>query len=446
MSIKVKEVPAEAHNSVGKVERYHAPLHRAYEILREELKNKNIDREMILQIAVKAINNSAGPDRIIPTLLVFGAYPRITKIDPPSPSVVKRAKTIRTTTKEVRRLYTERQVNNTLAIRNGPNTTTTLSLPLQSDIRVWHEKGRWKGPYKLLAVDGETYTVDMPHGPTKFRSTIVKPYYREEHLEEEGEQQHISAESQVDEPIDTKHTDEPNKMVKTQRQGRERPPGSKNKPKPQITVRRSTRRNTADYQDLKDQFINAIQEEQDISMALMTNKERADIELSIKLRNEGVITTPRLPFNQSRNEEIEGLIARGVFDFVQYDIIRHAGVRIFNSRLVNKIKGRATGTPFEKSRLVIQAYNDEGKEMILTQSPTIQRASQRIIVALTPSLSKRNICLSIRDITQAYVQSITSLNRLILAHLPKEIKSKFPEGTIIVVRKPLYGIPEAGTH
>jgi hypothetical protein len=181
-------------------------------------------------------------------------------------------------------------------------------------------------------------------------------------------------------------------------------------------------------------------------MALMTNKERADIELSIKLRNEGVITTPRLPFNQSRNEEIEGLIARGVFDFVQYDIIRHAGVRIFNSRLVNKIKGRATGTPFEKSRLVIQAYNDEGKEMILTQSPTIQRASQRIIVALTPSLSKRNICLSIRDITQAYVQSITSLNRLILAHLPKEIKSKFPEGTIIVVRKPLYGIPEAGTH
>ena len=37
MSIEVKEVPVEAHNSVGKVERYHAPLRRAYEILREEL-------------------------------------------------------------------------------------------------------------------------------------------------------------------------------------------------------------------------------------------------------------------------------------------------------------------------------------------------------------------------------------------------------------------------
>lgn len=230
------------------------------------------------------------------------------------------------------------------------------------------------------------------------------------------------------------------------RRGRERPPDPKNKPKPQASVRRNTRRKAADLQDVKDQFINAILDEQDVSMALMTNKERADMELSIKLRNEGVITTPGLPFDQSRNEEIEGLIARGVFDFVQYDPIKHAGIRIFNSRLVNEIKGKATGAPFEKSRLVIQAYNDEGKGMILTQSPTIQRASQRVIVALAPSLSEKGISLSIRDIAQAYVQSATSLNRLILAHLPKETKSKFPTGTIMVVRKPLYGIPEAGTH
>jgi len=33
MSVQVKEVPVEAHNSVGKVERYHAPLRRAYEII-----------------------------------------------------------------------------------------------------------------------------------------------------------------------------------------------------------------------------------------------------------------------------------------------------------------------------------------------------------------------------------------------------------------------------
>jgi hypothetical protein len=101
------------------------------------------------------------------------------------------------------------------------------------------------------------------------------------------------------------------------RRGRGRPPDSKNKPKPQASVRRSTPRHAVNHQDLEDQFIKAIQEEQEVSTALMTNKERADMELSINLRNEGVITTPGLPFDQSRNEEIEGLIARGMFDFLQ---------------------------------------------------------------------------------------------------------------------------------
>ena len=52
-------------------------------------------------MAVKAINNLAGPDRIVPTLLVFRVYPQITKIDALSLSVTKRAKAIRIATKEV---------------------------------------------------------------------------------------------------------------------------------------------------------------------------------------------------------------------------------------------------------------------------------------------------------------------------------------------------------
>jgi hypothetical protein len=66
-------------------------------------------------------------------------------------------------------------------------------------------------------------------------------------------------------------------------------------------------------------------------MAFMTNKEQADIELLVKLREEGTITTLGLPFEQSQTIEIKGLIARGVFEFVQYDLSQHTGVRIFNS-------------------------------------------------------------------------------------------------------------------
>jgi hypothetical protein len=180
MSIKVKEVPVEAHNSVGLVERYHALLRRVYKILKAELKNKHIDKEMILQMAVKAVNNSARPDGIVLTLLVFGLYSRITKINPPSLTIARRAEAIQAVTKEVRQLYAKRQVSDALAIRNGLNTMATVDLPLQSDVCVWRENKGWKGLYKLLATNGETCTIDMQHGPTNFRSTVVKPYYTEE--------------------------------------------------------------------------------------------------------------------------------------------------------------------------------------------------------------------------------------------------------------------------
>ena len=48
-------------------------LRRVYKIISLEL--KGISEELTLQIAVKAINDSAGLDRLVPILLVFSAYP-----------------------------------------------------------------------------------------------------------------------------------------------------------------------------------------------------------------------------------------------------------------------------------------------------------------------------------------------------------------------------------
>ena len=86
MAIKVKEVPIKAYNSIRKVERYYALLRRIYKIISLELENAS--EELTLQIAVKAINDLASPDGLIPTLLVFSAYPRITNDSPLSPSVI----------------------------------------------------------------------------------------------------------------------------------------------------------------------------------------------------------------------------------------------------------------------------------------------------------------------------------------------------------------------
>jgi hypothetical protein len=48
------------------------PLYRVYKIISSEL--KGVSKELTLQMAVKAVNNSTSLDRLVPILLVFGAY------------------------------------------------------------------------------------------------------------------------------------------------------------------------------------------------------------------------------------------------------------------------------------------------------------------------------------------------------------------------------------
>ncbi|KAF1939129.1 hypothetical protein EJ02DRAFT_457279, partial [Clathrospora elynae] len=379
---------------------YHAPLRRAWDILHAELAG-TMPEEAILQMAVKAVNDKAGPDGLVPTLLVFGAYPRMTTESPPSPSMVKRSEAIQKATKALRKLTAERQVADALNTRNGPDTADVLALPLQSEVLVWRESDGWNGLYKVASIDGHNVTVDMVNGPTTFRSTVVKPYYRPDHLWTDPDAPHAPP-AEVTVPVPVPSAAQPRK--------RGRPPGSKN-----------------------------------MANTYMTRKEENNLELAIKLRNDQVITTPGAPFEASDDQEISDLVGRGVFKFELYDEEAHSGIRIFKSRLVREVKGKTT-KPYEKSRLVIQGYQDHGKEAILTQSPTIQRCSQRVIMALAPALLQLGMTIELRNITQAYPQAQTNLKRTILAHLSTELVSRYPEGTLLHVIKPLYGIAEAGVH
>ena len=52
-------------------------------------------------MAVKAVNNTAGPNSIMPILLIFSAYLRITKESPLLLLIIKWAKALRKATNEV---------------------------------------------------------------------------------------------------------------------------------------------------------------------------------------------------------------------------------------------------------------------------------------------------------------------------------------------------------
>ena len=92
-------------------------------------------------MAVKAVNNTAGPDGLILTLLVYGAYLRISNLDPPAPSIINRATVIQKAIAEIVKLRAKQTVNNALYHRNGPDTTPIYDLPLNSKVFIWRESG-----------------------------------------------------------------------------------------------------------------------------------------------------------------------------------------------------------------------------------------------------------------------------------------------------------------
>ena len=56
-------------------------------------------------MAIKAINNTAGLNGLVPTLLVYGAYLRMGKLDPPAPSITERAAVIRKAMAKIVKLW-----------------------------------------------------------------------------------------------------------------------------------------------------------------------------------------------------------------------------------------------------------------------------------------------------------------------------------------------------
>jgi hypothetical protein len=201
MGTKVKAVPIEAHNNIGKIERYHGPLRRSFDFIMKEV--LGIFKAIALQMALKCCNDSAGPNGLVPTLLVYGSYPRLSEYDPPSPSITERSAAIKKAMDEIAKERNKRQVADAIATRNGLDTSAVHNLQINSLVLVWRDKtapkkGSWKVPFNMTEMDGEECYIDFLRGPVKFRSTAVKPYYSKKELEE-------PTLSGLDELIDTEH-------------------------------------------------------------------------------------------------------------------------------------------------------------------------------------------------------------------------------------------------
>jgi hypothetical protein len=83
-------------------------------VIKNKIEGTRTNRAIMLQMTIKAINNTAGYNGIVPTLLVFRAFSQITHIDPSALSIAQQATAIKKVMAKVTKLRMQRQVTNVL--------------------------------------------------------------------------------------------------------------------------------------------------------------------------------------------------------------------------------------------------------------------------------------------------------------------------------------------
>ena len=116
------------------MEHAHLVLRHVYQVIKADL--PDITKDIALQMTVKAVNDIAGLGGLVPMLLVYGTYPRITNLDPPLPSIIQHIEAIHKAMNKVTKIRAQIQVKEALKHRNSPDTSATHDLPLNSDVLV----------------------------------------------------------------------------------------------------------------------------------------------------------------------------------------------------------------------------------------------------------------------------------------------------------------------
>lgn len=146
----------DSHNSIGSGESYHRQLLRVFNCVKSEY--PNLERDQILRLSLKAVNDTAGINGIAPSALVFGVNPAFPVAPKSCPSQKARFKAMQLARDEMCQIIAERRINDALR-RKLPPSTHYIIKPGQS-VRVYREASKaWDGPFSVTKVEGKLITV-----------------------------------------------------------------------------------------------------------------------------------------------------------------------------------------------------------------------------------------------------------------------------------------------
>lgn len=170
--IGLKVSGVESHNALGVGERYHAPLRRLYLKIRRDV--PNMDRDLALKIANKAMNDTMGPEGLVPTLLVYGALPRFSPSSTDLPGHVEKMEAMEIARLEYTDITAKLKIQQALR-SNLPPATKYLVSPGDS-VYVYKEKEkRWRGPYTVTKTLQRQVWVQRPDKEAQYSLDHVLP-------------------------------------------------------------------------------------------------------------------------------------------------------------------------------------------------------------------------------------------------------------------------------
>ncbi len=126
-----------------------------------------MDRKIVLRIAVMAMNDTMGPNGLVPSYLVFGCVPRFPSVDSKLPDQQYRMDALSVARQEMDTIVSELRVQKALASLFPRNTE--LKIEPGYKVRICRETDKkYIGPYPVIRVYGKQLFVIISDREVQF--------------------------------------------------------------------------------------------------------------------------------------------------------------------------------------------------------------------------------------------------------------------------------------
>lgn len=147
----------QSQNSLEIGERYHAPLRRIFRVIRSQC--PKLDPEIALRLAVKASNDTLGPDGRVPSRLVYGVDPALAVVNAKIPAQRECMAALEAETREMATITAELRIQQALRSKLPP--ATKYDIKPGDDVLIYREDDKeWMGPHRVTKMMEKEIYVD----------------------------------------------------------------------------------------------------------------------------------------------------------------------------------------------------------------------------------------------------------------------------------------------